>query len=170
MPGGPKKSSTGLIVGLIAGGVFLVTLAVILGLFFGNIFNTNLNDVLDNPGLFESLSPEPARPPPPVLASPTPAPGVLNTELLGVWSRDHGSYIWFFGYADFIGFTDNGDGTYEVYESAYDEHGSWYISTGGRLIIDGEWSGIQEFTFSIEGNVLTLIDADGDSAVYAKVN
>jgi len=67
-----------------------------------------------------------------------------------------------------IDFSDNGDGTYGVLESAYEEEGLWHIDENGMLVILGESSGLFKFKYSISGNTLTLTDSDGDLIKYTK--
>jgi len=145
MPPARKKSYAGLIIGLIAGGIALIVFAVIIGIAVGNLFNDSIND-----------------------APPLP-PEAIENQLLGMWAREDGDYIWFFGNAEIITFTNNVDGTLRVTESEYDEVGTWYIDISGDLVIDGDWTGNWKFSYIINNNRLTLIDSDGDSAQYSKV-
>jgi len=67
-----------------------------------------------------------------------------------------------------IMFIDNGNGTYGVLESAYEEEGLWHIDENGLLIINAEQSGVHEFKYTISGKTLTLTDRDGDSIRYTR--
>ena len=180
MPAAQKKSNTGLIIGLTVGGVALIVLAVIVGIAIGGFFGESFNDPWDNPDFWETFTPESDSPaveiPNVILPAPDPQPDVtplpqeaINTQLFGDWTRDYGDFIWYFGIAEVITFTDNGDGTLGVSEDDFYETGTWFIDNNGDLIVEGDVSGTQKFSFSISGNRLTLIDSDGDTAHYIKV-
>jgi len=180
MPTARKKSNTGLIIGLSVGGVALIVLAVIIGIVLGGMFGESLNDPWVDSDFGEVFTPVPEPPavntPSVILPVPDPQPEVtplppeaINHQLLGEWTREHGDFIWFFGLAERVVFNDNGDGTFGVSESEFDEIGTWYIDNNGDLIVEGEWTGTWKFNFSIDENSLTLIDSDGDTAHYSKV-
>jgi len=180
-PREPKKSKTGLVVGLSIGGVALIALAIFIGIVFGRVLFDSINDPWDDPDLFAIFTPQPESAPQPIPVDPdtTPDPQsneplppmpAVGYELLGVWARDYGDYIWFFGTSENIRFSDKGDGTFEVYESDYKEFGSWHINSTGNLIIIGDWTGTQEFRFVVDGDRLTIIDSDGDMANYYRAS
>jgi len=173
MQGAQKNSKTGLIVGLILGGVALIIISVVIALSIRGVFDDNPDDPRNNGGMWTDPPQDQMQPPAqflPVLPDPTPpSDAVIDSRLVGVWARDHGRFIWFFGEADFIGFTENDDGTFEVYESEHNEHGTWYINSDGKLIVLGYWTGTHDFTFEIDDNRLTLIDSDGDRAYYERI-
>jgi len=165
MPAAQKKSNTGLIIGLTVGGVALIVLAVIIGIVVGGLFGESISDPWDDPDFWEAFTPAPD-PQPDVTPLP---PESINTQLFGDWTRDYGDFIWYFGFAEIITFTDNGDGTFGVLEDDFYEAGTWFIDNNGDLIVEGDVSGTRKFSFSISSNRLTLIDSDGDTAYYIKV-
>jgi len=181
--GGPKKSQKGFIIGLTVGGSALIILAVILGLIIGRAFSENMGDLghllydLESQtghstGLIPPSTPSPTVPP------STPEPPVRQTaalpfssddELAGYWEYDSGDAVWFFGLSEHIMIIDHDDGTYDVFESGGEEWGTGHIERGDKLIIEGEWSGFYEFTFILTGDRLSIIDSDGDTIHYIKV-
>jgi len=113
-------------------------------------------------------TPEPPETPEPPDPTPAVVPFEFFDELVGEWKRESGDYLYFFGRSETITFTDNGDGTYGIEESDYGETGKFFVDGNGGMSIDGDWTGRYEFTYTIEGNRLTLSDSDNDSAVYIR--
>jgi len=184
---GPKKVNTGLIIGLAAGGVVLLVIAIIVGLSAGRLLAENMEGfeqstyaselpVMPAPETLPSLeepipAPDPPtieRPVPPMPETPPPAL-VSDNKLVGMWALDDGDPLWFFGRSDFIMIIDYDDGTFGVYENGSEEWGHMQISDDGRLYIEGEWSGDYEFTYRLDGDRLTIIDIDGDEAHFDRM-
>jgi len=152
--------------------------------FSGSFITSEVNDlpflIVPHDNQMESLQPEPPQPPPPQPATPQPEPAPqpppppsrsqmsAYEELIGIWLYESGDDVYFFVRSEMIMFFDNGDGTYSVLESAYEEEGLWHIDENGMLIINGEHSGIHEFEYNISGNTLTLTDSDGDTIHYTR--
>ena len=90
-------------------------------------------------------------------------------ELIGIWARDHGDYIWFFGLSPYIEFTGNENGTFYVYESDYEEHRIWFVDINSKLIVQDEWGGRHVFSYSITGDRLMIIDSDDDTAYFTRI-
>lgn len=93
--------------------------------------------------------------------APPVSPGA--SQLIGGWELVSGDWIYYFADSRYVEFFS--DGT--VYEDDYGEGGRW-SADGNRLRVVGEWSGAEDFTFSISGNSLTITDRDGDRAVYRR--
>jgi len=155
----PKKSQTGLIIGLVAGGVVLFALAIIIAINIGGLFTPDHNEPI---GTFN----------PPITSTPvptTPTPdSAVDRALLGAWELESGDRLWYFGESDVITFFDNEDGTFGVHESEHEEPGVWYINDYKNLVVIGAWIGANEFTYILTGDSLMLIDRDGDTAHYTR--
>jgi hypothetical protein len=98
-----------------------------------------------------------------VSRSTTPA-----NPLVGYWdySSGTGPYIYYFMVDGDIEFFANG----RVIEYAYGEPGTYTVN-GNRLIVIGDWDGIAyNFTFTISGDRLTIIDHDGDTGTWLRDN
>ena len=93
--------------------------------------------------------------------------GEIDPALVGRWEFTEGAILFFFAQGDDIEFFDNG----KVLEHAYGESGDWYIVGEGSFIVDGDWTGIAAFTYSlsgIDGDTLIITDEAGDSATWRK--
>jgi len=118
----------------------------------------------------------PTTPDPPPTPSPTPGtdptpPGQISDHpLVGEWELVFGVELWFFAESEFIRFTEEANGTFRVYESDYGEEGTWEINEIGMLVVEGDITGTHVFFYTIEGDLLTLVDEDGDAAVYRRNN
>jgi len=86
-----------------------------------------------------------------------------SNPLVGRWEYASGSYVYFFGTADVIEF--KADGT--VVENDYGEEGKWTASDGNLTVVS-DWGGTYNFTFTVQGNTLTIVDSDRDTIVYTK--
>jgi len=190
MPPNRKKSNTGLIIGLSIGGMVLMVFAIIIGIAFANVINEDFYDPWEWDDLYY-YTPIPALPPPPPLSTPppppdppppnpphpppNPPPSITNIPeeargLIGVWVRDHGDYIWYFGTSPFIEFFDNEDGTFGVYESNNKEIRFWYIDPDGNLIVEVEWGRRRVYSYILLEDWLTIVDSDGDIAYYSRIS
>jgi len=186
---GSKKSRTGLIIGLSIGGAALIGIMIFAAIYLVRLANEVADTVItssiesqsgeQNSGILDSPMPLPP-PARPVESETLPAetppaerlPGSYS-ELVGVWelAPDRGYWVWFFGLSDFIMFTDDQEGAYEVYSSEAEQWGTWYIDSNGSLIVECDsinLSGRWAFTFKINGNRLTITDEDGDTINYIR--
>ena len=107
-------------------------------------------------------------PTPPPDNDPIPPGLISNHPLVGIWDWVSGVEIWFFAEAEFIIFIEEVDGSFLVFESDYEEWGSWEINSSGQLVVVGEQSGERILSFILDGDLLTLIDEDGDEATYRR--
>ena len=186
-PGVPKKSKTGLIIGIAAGSVGLITLIVFIGLFIGNRFSegaANLENLLNeientvtdhSSGLL--ATPAPVPPSPPVIPDldPWERPNYVMKDMSeydieGMWELEDGDWIWFFGQSEFIYFIDNYDGTFDVYAYEPDEYGRCFFTEDGYMIVEFGWNDLEEFTWFYMEDYLVIRDRDGDSLFYVKAD
>jgi len=86
-----------------------------------------------------------------------------GSDLVGEWEYSSGTWVYFFGYSDYIEFFSDG----RVIEYDYGEAGRWSTS-GSQLTIVGDYSGTEVFTYNISGNTLNITDRDGDTIVYRR--
>ena len=84
--------------------------------------------------------------------------------LVGRWEHQSGDWIYFFGESSIIEF--KADGT--VISHDEDESGNWTAFGGERLRIDPDSGRSLNFTYSINNNILTIIDSDGDIGRWRK--
>jgi len=167
MPLNRKKSYTGLIVGLTVGGIVLIILSVIVGIAIGRVIGADMYDPWGDLDHTTILTPIPTQLPQSD-RTPTVIPEEAH-ELIGIWARDHGDYIWFFGLSPYIEFTGNENGTFYVYESDYEEHRIWFVDINSKLIVQDEWGGRHVFSYSITGDRLMIIDSDDDTAYFTRI-
>jgi len=194
MPEKKKKSKAGLIIGLILGGIVLITGIILLGLFAGRELYRTGSDDLDR--LLQDLElhgiptpetesglilpdndiniipdnvPEPTTEIPAEEAPQTPPPAVPDERLFGEWEFDEGDSVFFFLRAELVRIIDNGDNTFQVFESDYGEWGTGHISYDGYMIIDADWGDIYEFSFEVDENTLSITDVDGDTIHYNRM-
>jgi len=172
-PAGQGKSKAGLIIGLIIGAVILIGAALFIGI--------ELGKGMDSDGGLPISAPNPATPvptpetdirntpEPPAVTTPTP-PSMTDINLIGDWERISGDYLWFFGYSDLIMIVDYEDGTLGIVSIDEDHWGTGRIEERGKLVVKAEWDDIYEFQYEINGDRLTLIDIDGDTAIYERLD
>ena len=172
-PTGPKKVNTGLLVGLIAGGIVLVAAAVIIGLVVGRLFAESFDDLEQSiwNEIEQSTLPTPGPITPPTNGIETPhPPSASDNQLVGTWHLDYGEPLLFFGLSDYILIIEHDDGVFEVFESDFEEWGIIHVMDGERLVVEGEWSGTYDFTYRLSGNRLTIIDITGDEAHFTRAD
>ena len=169
-----KKSNTGLIVGLSIGGAVLIIGAFVIGLVIGMGIGMGLameESNLHSPDINIVLTPDPTPPPdetpPPPDETPPPVT-VSDNELVAVWERIGGDYIYFFWGSEFIQFIEGDDGTLNVHVVDDDDWGIVKTDGIGNLIVITEFGTEWEFTYSIVGETLTITDSDYDSTTYIK--
>ena len=93
--------------------------------------------------------------------------GEMDNALVGRWEFEDGPYLYFFAQDSDIEFFSDG----RIREYAHNETGNWHIDDSGTLIVEGEWSGRNEFTYEISGSnfdTLTITDEVNDSAVWKR--
>jgi len=181
----------GFVIGLVVGGVVLITAAIIIGIVVGRLFMDAMEEIdlaLHDNGMHEleivlptpEPIPFPTAAPPVVDLTPAPSPDtptiptpppslVSDNELVGIWELDYGDPLWFFGSSEMIMIIDYDDGNFGIYESGSEEWGLLHIIDDEKLTIEGEWSGDYNFTYELNGNRLTIIDVDGDEAHFNRV-
>jgi len=136
----PKKSKTGLILGIAGGVVAVIIIAIVAVILLSR-------GVIGGGGSTDAA------------------------DLYGTWEYDSGSFVYFFGQSKTIMFFENAAGADGVYEADHGEWGSWHIrSSDSKLVVDGELSGVNEFTFNIRRDRLTITDEDGDTIHYNRVS
>jgi len=92
-----------------------------------------------------------------------------GAELEGSWVNGEGDFIYYFYQSESIRFTITGDGEGRVHEDQWNEWADWWIDANGFLHIVGDDTDDHDiFQFHIIGNVITLIDEDGDMRAYTK--
>ncbi|MCL2109092.1 MAG: hypothetical protein FWH20_07085 [Oscillospiraceae bacterium] len=93
---------------------------------------------------------------------PANSPIDSNHPLIGKWEFASGDVLHYFMQSDEIEFFGNGS----VIESGYSEKGKWTVTGDSSFSVVGEYNPDTVFTFDfrISGDVLTIIDEDGDTA------
>lgn len=86
-----------------------------------------------------------------------------SDPLVGEWENISGDWIYYFGDTEIM-FRSNGTVIGE------EGPGTWTVLSGGRLRIDYYWDDVDYFTFSVQNNILTITDSDGDSGRWRKVS
>jgi hypothetical protein len=92
----------------------------------------------------------------------TPETRSTGNSLTGGWEYVSGSYIWFFGSDGAIDFYADGRVT-----SEYTGNGRYTI-TGNRIRVTWSSNSVEDFTFGISGNTLTITDSDGDRGTWRR--
>jgi len=179
---GKKKSKTGLIIGISIGGFILLCITFVIGLVIGMAVGAGLASESfsypDYPAIVSPVplpdilpSPQPVdTPPPPPVTTPALPPGAgSDEELIARWERIDGDYLWFFGTAEYIEFVDLSDGTFNIFLTNDDGRGSGFIiEVTGKLFVTASWGSEYEFDYTVDDELLILIDSDGDSAFYLR--
>ena len=93
-----------------------------------------------------------------------PAGSVNDSALLGYWGNGAGSiFLWVFGLSDSVEFLENG--TVIITQDETSTTVEWYLKEPGTFAADG-----REFTYSIDGDVLTITDSANDSWSWQRRN
>jgi len=86
-----------------------------------------------------------------------------RSPLIGKWEWQSGNWIYFFCDSEIIEFKT--DGTVIVHDE--EEIGNWTVFGDDRLRVDSDGYG-DNFTFSINNNILTIVDEDGVAGRWRK--
>ncbi|MCL2577613.1 MAG: hypothetical protein FWE27_06140 [Defluviitaleaceae bacterium] len=89
---------------------------------------------------------------------------VEDSSLIGRWEYVSGRYIYYFTNDGDIEFFADG----RVIEYAFNESGRYTVFENNRMSVDGEQSGTYEFSYLIEGDMITITDQDGDSGTWRR--
>ena len=89
-----------------------------------------------------------------------PVTDLTDSTLLGYWENGSGGvFLWVFGRADSVEFLENG--TVIITEDGVSETVNWNSTGAGAFSADG-----RPFTYSINGNILTITDSANDSWIF----
>ena len=94
-------------------------------------------------------------------------PGEIDTALIGRWEFVDGPFLYFFAQDSDIEFFADG----RIREHAHNETGTWHIDVPNGLVVVGEWTGRNEFTYMLSGDnldTLTITDEANDSAEWRR--
>jgi len=182
-PSGKKKTNIGMIIGISIGGFILLCITFVIGLVIGigvgtGIASENNFHNPDPPAIASPIplpdivpTPQPVDTPPPSSdTTPTPPPGAgSDIELIARWERIDGDYLWFFGTSEYVEFIDSSDGTFNIILTNEDGRGTGHIiEATGKLFVTASWGSEYEFDYTVDDELLILIDSDGDSAFYLR--
>jgi len=84
--------------------------------------------------------------------------------LIGKWEHQSGDWIYFFGESNIVEFKADG----KVISHDEENTGDWTISGSEQLRVDPDSGRSRNFTYSINANILTIIDEDGDIGRWQK--
>ena len=169
-----KSSNTAIIVTVICSAAVVIIGAILAFTVIAPFFTFVFDQAYREAGTtfresLEIVVPRPSPSAPPVQVPAIPTDPIDAQELEGLWAYEHGNRVYFFGLSDFIMFTYFGDSRGEVFESQWEEWGDWYVGEDGRLFVEAEWTGSHVFSLILYENTLTIIDIDGDSITYTRV-
>jgi len=166
-----KKSNMGLIITAVIISVVVVIGGALVFIFRDSLFGSQPSPAPSPGGGGVVVSPGRVDP------TPTPTPTDLQmkgTELEGSWVSGTGDVIYGFwdGTDAVIELHGDGFGVFKVYDMYGDlvEDADWKIDSNGDFFVTStyEFYYTAAITYSLTGNVLTLIDEDGDVRTFRK--
>ena len=84
--------------------------------------------------------------------------------LVGRWQHESGNWIYFFGNSGLIEFGADG----AVVSQDEQGKGKWTADGNDRITVSETGGKNYKFTFTINKNILTLIDSDQDKSTYTR--